>query len=178
MSVSIRKSLVTAAAALLLPALPLPALMLVYGTAWPAAIAAAAGPIDGKTIEGKTIEHVLNRLGYGARPGDVEKVRQMGVTNYIERQLHPERIADTALEARLEPLKTLELSQSALAREYFIPAQQEKRRRKKAETQNDQEQLGLNGGGRPAHGGLAGADDGAPGDRRAERAEAVARHLQ
>jgi len=84
-----------------------------------------------------TIAHVLNRLGYGARPGDIEKVRQAGVINYIEQQLHPERIADSALEARLEPFTTLGISQSALAREYFIPAQQAKRQRKAAQTQND-----------------------------------------
>jgi len=77
-----------------------------------------------------TIAHVLNRLGYGARPGDIEKVRQAGVINYIEQQLHPERIADSALEARLEPFTTLQISQSALAREYFMPAQQAKRQQK------------------------------------------------
>lgn len=33
--------------------------------------------------------HVLNRLGYGARPGDLERVQQMGVQRYIEAQLDP-----------------------------------------------------------------------------------------
>ena len=49
----------------------------------------------------KTIAHVLDRLGYGARPGDIEKVREMGVAKYIDQQLHPERIADRRLDARL-----------------------------------------------------------------------------
>ena len=37
--------------------------------------------------------HVLNRLTFGPRPGDLEKVAAMGVRAFIERQLHPERIA-------------------------------------------------------------------------------------
>jgi uncharacterized protein (DUF1800 family) len=36
--------------------------------------------------------HVLNRLGYGPRPGDIERVRQMGVQRYIDSQLNPESI--------------------------------------------------------------------------------------
>ena len=36
--------------------------------------------------------HVLNRLGYGPRPGDVSQVMQMGVDRYIDEQLHPEHI--------------------------------------------------------------------------------------
>ncbi len=60
-------------------------------------------------------EHVLNRLGYGARPGDIERVRALGVHRYIEQQLHPEKIDDRSLEARLEPLETLRLSNSEIA---------------------------------------------------------------
>ncbi|MBX7220588.1 MAG: DUF1800 family protein [Blastocatellia bacterium] len=60
------------------------------------------------------IVHVLNRLGYGPRPGDVEKVRQMGLEKYIDQQLHPEKISDTNLEARLTEFKTLTMSQGDL----------------------------------------------------------------
>ena len=35
--------------------------------------------------------HVLNRLGYGPAPGDVQRVVAMGVDNYIDAQLHPEQ---------------------------------------------------------------------------------------
>jgi uncharacterized protein (DUF1800 family) len=99
-----------------------------------AALLVAAAPAQ---QDEATIAHVFNRLGYGARPGDIEKVRQVGVINYIEQQLHPERIADGALEAKLEPFTTLRISQSALAREYFIPAQQARRQQKPAETPNE-----------------------------------------
>ena len=47
------------------------------------------------------IVHALNRLGYGPRPGDVERVRRMGLAVYIEQQLHPGRMADPAVEQAL-----------------------------------------------------------------------------
>ena len=50
----------------------------------------------------RTIVHVLSRTGFGPRPGDVEKVRDVGLQRYIEEQLHPERLADEATTARLE----------------------------------------------------------------------------
>ena len=62
-----------------------------------AAVALTAGS-PGSAVpakpDDKTILHVLNRIGFGARPGDVERVRQIGLAAYIEQQLHPERIAD------------------------------------------------------------------------------------
>ena len=42
------------------------------------------------------VEQVLNRLGFGARPGDVARVRAMGVDQWIGLQLAPDRIADDA----------------------------------------------------------------------------------
>jgi len=71
--------------------------------------------------EDAAIVHVLNRLGYGPRPGDVERVRQMGIARYVEEQLHPERLRDDAVEARLASLKTLTLSSSDLIRHYELP---------------------------------------------------------
>src|SRR2546422_10764307 len=38
--------------------------------------------------EEQRILHVLNRLGFGARPGDLERVKAMGVENYINQQLN------------------------------------------------------------------------------------------
>ncbi|MBI4851137.1 MAG: DUF1800 domain-containing protein [Acidobacteria bacterium] len=67
------------------------------------------------------ILHVLNRLGYGARPGDVEKVRRLGIEKYIELQLNPEKIDDQAVEARLKSLNTLSMDSQELARVYPQP---------------------------------------------------------
>ncbi|HEY9225031.1 MAG TPA: DUF1800 family protein, partial [Gemmatimonadaceae bacterium] len=44
------------------------------------------------------IQQVLNRLAFGPRAGDVAAVRAMGVDQWIEQQLHPEKINDTAAE--------------------------------------------------------------------------------
>ncbi len=71
----------------------------------------------------KTVTHVLNRLGFGPRPGDVARVQAMGLGAYIEAQLHPERIADAELQARLDrDFVTLEMSSRELAEKYFVPA--------------------------------------------------------
>jgi uncharacterized protein (DUF1800 family) len=78
----------------------------------------------------KTIVHVLNRLGFGAMPGDVERVRRVGLEKYIDQQLRPETIADQSMSARLAGLDTLSLSSRQLAQDYFIPAQVDKRRAK------------------------------------------------
>jgi uncharacterized protein (DUF1800 family) len=40
------------------------------------------------------IIHVLNRLSFGPRPGDIERVQSMGIWQYIDEQLNPERIPD------------------------------------------------------------------------------------
>src|SRR5947207_10744477 len=54
--------------------------------------------IDKKPLtEEQKILHVLNRLGFGPRPGDVERVKAMGLKSYIEKQLNPEKIADEAV---------------------------------------------------------------------------------
>ena len=38
------------------------------------------------------VAHVLNRVAFGPRPGDVERVRRIGIDAYIDEQLQPERI--------------------------------------------------------------------------------------
>ena len=70
----------------------------------------------------KVILHVLNRMGFGPRPGDVERVREQGLAAYIERQLRPDRIDDGSMESRLASFETLRLSSRDLASEYFVPA--------------------------------------------------------
>ena len=70
------------------------------------------------------IEQVLNRLTYGARPGDVERVRQIGLTAFIDQQLHPESLPENpALEAKLAPLETLRMLSSEMVLKY-PPSQQ------------------------------------------------------
>ncbi|MEN9818318.1 MAG: hypothetical protein RLZ32_2198 [Gemmatimonadota bacterium] len=60
------------------------------------------------------LHHVLNRLAFGARPGEVEAVRAMGVDAWIERQLRPETIPDSAMTAFLSAYTTLDMSGTEL----------------------------------------------------------------
>jgi hypothetical protein len=69
--------------------------------------------------QGNPIITALNRIAFGPRPGDFERVQAMGVDAYIEEQLVPEKIDDSALEARLVQLyPTLTLNADALLRDY------------------------------------------------------------
>ena len=76
----------------------------------------------------QTIVHVLNRLGFGAAPGDIARVRRVGLNTYIEQQLRPEGLPDAAMAARLSGFETLSKSSRELAEDYFVPAQMERRR--------------------------------------------------
>ena len=97
------------------------ALLLAAGARTPAIQAAAA--------DDAAITHALNRLTYGARPGDVERVKAMGLQKWIETQLAPSRIDNGALEAKLQRLETLTLDSETIQREYSGPAMAERRRR-------------------------------------------------
>ena len=54
--------------------------------------------------------HALDRLTFGPRPGDVDAVMAMGVDKWIDQQLHPERIDDSAMQARIAGYRTLQMS--------------------------------------------------------------------
>ncbi len=84
----------------------------------------------------KTIVHVLNRIGFGPAPGDIEKVRSVGLAAYIDQQLQPERLADERVEARLAGFTTLKMSTEDLARDFYLPAQMLRRQAQRAQ-QND-----------------------------------------
>ncbi|MBI1845606.1 MAG: DUF1800 domain-containing protein [Candidatus Rokubacteria bacterium] len=66
----------------------------------------------------RVARHVLHRLTFGPRPGDIESVRAMGLEAFLERQLHPERLDDGAVEAALADLATLSLPVATLLRDY------------------------------------------------------------
>jgi uncharacterized protein (DUF1800 family) len=55
------------------------------------------------------IPHVLNRLGFGPRPGDIEAVQRIGVEAYLQQQLNPDSIPlPVELTRRLQHLPTLQ----------------------------------------------------------------------
>jgi len=67
------------------------------------------------------VQHALNRLAFGARPGDIAAVRAMGVDSWIARQLEPSRIEDAATTAALASFKTLGMTGEQLMNEYPPP---------------------------------------------------------
>jgi uncharacterized protein (DUF1800 family) len=65
------------------------------------------------------IEQALSRLTFGARSGDVEEVRKLGVEKWIELQLHPERIPENPiLETRLKPFETIRMDVADIIKQY------------------------------------------------------------
>ncbi|MGI8997942.1 MAG: DUF1800 domain-containing protein [Pyrinomonadaceae bacterium] len=71
--------------------------------------------------EEQRILHVLNRLGFGARPGDVERVRKLGLERYIEQQLFPEKIADEMAAAKVRALPAMGMTTAELYAKYPQP---------------------------------------------------------
>jgi len=74
-------------------------------------------PISALTADEATL-HALNRLGYGPRPGDVERIRQMGLEKWVAQQLHPDSIDDSQLDERLQKYPTLKMSSKRLLDEF------------------------------------------------------------
>jgi uncharacterized protein (DUF1800 family) len=91
-------------------------------TAAPTASLRATIALPASTLtEDQRIIHVLNRLGYGARPGDLERVKQIGLAAYVDRQLDPGRMPDDRLEASLQAFPALTMSVPELLRSYPEP---------------------------------------------------------
>ena len=71
--------------------------------------------------EDEAILHALNRLAFGPRPGDLDRVRQLGLAKWIEQQLAPDSITDSAAQARLDRFPTLAMSSTKLLEEFPQP---------------------------------------------------------
>ena len=97
-------------------------LCLVSGTLLIGASAQQKQPSQMKRLsEDQLVLHVLNRLGFGARPGDVERVKAMGVENYIQQQLNPANIPDDVANAKISNLSVLSMSIAELYAKYPNP---------------------------------------------------------
>src|SRR5438552_14516553 len=107
-----------------------PFISLVVLTSGLALIGATPVPSDDRMIV-----HVLNRVAFGPRAGDVDRVKAIGAQRYIDEQLHPERIPDAAMSARLSGLTTLGMSSREIAETYEIPQLQARREKKQEAAQ-------------------------------------------
>jgi uncharacterized protein (DUF1800 family) len=90
-----------------------------------------------RLTEEQRITHVLNRVGFGARPGDVERVRALGIQKYIEQQLNPSQISDQAAEAKVQHLSTLTMTTAQLYEKYPQPGQILRQLQRRGEFPND-----------------------------------------
>jgi uncharacterized protein (DUF1800 family) len=99
------------------------------------AVVAISGSAATYPTNDAAIVHVLERTGFGPRPGDVERVRSLGIQRYLDEQLRPERIDDAPVAARLAGLTTIGLSSRQIAEQYEIP-QLEARRQKKQDAKD------------------------------------------
>jgi uncharacterized protein (DUF1800 family) len=66
-----------------------------------ASVAVGAADIPGDRA---AVEHALNRLSFGPTPGQVDEVQRLGLARWIDQQLNPSSIDDSAVESRLTPL--------------------------------------------------------------------------
>src|SRR3954470_5698280 len=64
------------------------------------------------------IIQALNRLTFGPRPGDVLKVRAIGLDKWIDQQLHPDKIDDRAIEQFVARYPAINQDQNDLLRQY------------------------------------------------------------
>jgi uncharacterized protein (DUF1800 family) len=91
------------------------------------ASACASNPSPSTTAAGNApadtaaIVHLLDRVTFGARVADVKGVQQIGVAAFLDEQLNPERIPDTALEARLADLRALQITSRRFFTDYYQP---------------------------------------------------------
>ncbi|MBI3297113.1 MAG: DUF1800 domain-containing protein [Elusimicrobia bacterium] len=75
-------------------------------------------------LEGRRLAvHVLGRLGYGARPGEAERLAREGVDAWIARQLAPESIVDPACAAVTARYPSQGMGPAELFEEYPQPKQ-------------------------------------------------------
>jgi uncharacterized protein (DUF1800 family) len=95
--------------------------------------AAVTVPPGRELLPEEQVEQVLSRLTFGARPGDAERVRAMGVDKWIDLQLHPERIDDSPTDALMARYNFLALPTSQIVRNYTL-VQQAQRRLRAADT--------------------------------------------
>ena len=89
-----------------------------------------------KLTEQQKVIHLLDRLSFGPRPGEVEQVMKLGWEKYLEQQLYPDKIADEVVAQKLQPLTTITMSSEEIAKVYEPPPQVLQQLRDKFEKQN------------------------------------------
>jgi uncharacterized protein (DUF1800 family) len=75
-----------------------------------------------KLSKDEQILHALGRLTFGPRPGDIDRVKRMGLKKWLDQQLHPDRMDENpVLEARLQALESLRMTPLETVQHYPPP---------------------------------------------------------
>ncbi len=85
--------------------------------------------------------HALNRLAYGARPGEADSVARVGVMRWIERQLDADHVPDPRLAAREREFKILDYGRADLAGRYRDAVRERQRLQREAAASGDSMRL-------------------------------------
>ncbi|HEY0657167.1 MAG TPA: DUF1800 domain-containing protein, partial [Pyrinomonadaceae bacterium] len=97
----------------------LTALLMVFAVFSPVFSLGADAKSKPKSLtENQKISHVLNRLGFGARPGDVQKVKAIGLQKYIEQQLNAPVSDSAEVAARLKNFEVLNMETAEIFARY------------------------------------------------------------
>ena len=81
--------------------------------------------------------HALNRLAYGPRPGEIERVARAGVLRWIDAQLTPDKIDDNDLARREREFAVLEYDRGDLATLYAEVQRARQERKRMGDTAAD-----------------------------------------
>ena len=81
--------------------------------------------------------HVLNRLAYGPRPGEIERVARAGVLRWIDAQLAPDKIDDQIVARREREFDVLKSDRGDLARLYAEVQRARQERKRMGDTAAD-----------------------------------------
>jgi uncharacterized protein (DUF1800 family) len=73
--------------------------------------------------EQQKVDHVVSRITFGPRPGDAEAVRKIGIPEFLEQQLNPERIPDTAVDEQLASIPSIHMNIVEIFRSYPVRRQ-------------------------------------------------------
>src|SRR5665213_652911 len=88
------------------------------GAQKPGAAPMSASAQSRELLPDEQVQQVLNRLTFGARPGDAERVRAMGVDAWIDAQLHPDRIDNGAVDALMSKYAVFNMKTPDIIHDY------------------------------------------------------------
>jgi uncharacterized protein (DUF1800 family) len=107
--------------------------------------AAPAAKPSPAAFDEATVTHVLNRVAFGPSARETARLRELGLTRYLDEQLRPDTIADAAMAARLAGLETVQLSSRDISERYYGPMLEMRQTLKRAKGDASPEMAGTGG---------------------------------